>query len=170
MLKRLFPFFTSVSSLSVAKRHFGTHQLIIKHFSSERCVPLWSRSSARKASDLLLSISAQSANCLPSPVDDIHFEREKKEDKFKHGSELLFISTRTKPDLSWQQSKPLEDYWRQYLDADHTTVVENGLILHACKFFYLHVSLPNWIHYTPSFLSVSETHFGWNSNCIFCLV
>lgn len=77
-----------------ATGHFKNHQMIIKHFSSEYCIPIWSWSSEWKASlpapEHICGISKLSF----LPFDDIHFEGKKA--TFQHASKHLFISTRAK--------------------------------------------------------------------------
>lgn len=120
--------FTSVSSLWGAKTHFRTHQLIIKRVSSEHCIPLWSRWSTWKASNLLLSISAPSAVCLPSPLTIPILEQRSHIETCLWA--LIYLNqNKAWADLSRQQNKPHKDYWRQYLHADYTIVLGRKIAL-----------------------------------------
>lgn len=98
------------------KTHFRNHYLIMYHFHLLRLHRSLNVIVTSKATKLLLSISAPSANSLFSiskqsfllhMISVLNFQKKKKKsgENDKHASELLFISSRTKPEQIYLDNK-----------------------------------------------------------------
>lgn len=98
------------------KTHFRNYHLIMYHFHLLRLHHSLNVIVTWKATKLLLSISAPSANSIFSiskqsflhhMISVLNFQKKKKKsgENDKHASELLFISSRTKPEQIYLDNK-----------------------------------------------------------------
>ncbi len=90
-------------------------------------IPIISMEGIQPAPEHICSISELSS----LPLDYIHFE-EKKPHLNMPLSSIYLNQNKAWADPSPQQSKPHKDYWRQYLDADHTILLDRKI---ALKYF-----------------------------------
>lgn len=106
------------------------------------------------------SISAPSANCLPS--NSMISMKKKKEEEATFPT-CLWALIHVKPEQIYHyKAKPPEDHWRQYVDADHnvTAILHTWRSLSCCCYMFL-CALGSITRHLELFRST--TGWAWNS-------